>query len=88
MVLDLTSAPLTKLKYLFSPPKSGIFVQAAHQNYCTPGACSEKNLISQSQKITLRCDSVFGRISNKQFLKRVIWRTSQIASTYLVSTAG
>jgi hypothetical protein len=38
---DLTSAPLTKLQYLFSRSKSEIFVQAAHKNYCTRGACSE-----------------------------------------------
>jgi hypothetical protein len=38
---DLTSAPLTKLQYLFSPSISGIFVQAAHKNYCTRGACFE-----------------------------------------------
>ena len=44
VVLDLTSAPLTKLQYLFSLPKSGIFVQAAHQNYCTHGACSKNTI--------------------------------------------
>jgi hypothetical protein len=38
---DLTSAPLTKLQYLFSWSISGIFVRAAHKNYCTRGACSE-----------------------------------------------
>jgi hypothetical protein len=43
---DLTSAPLTKLQYLFSRSISGIFVQAAHKNYCTRGACS-KNAIKR-----------------------------------------
>jgi hypothetical protein len=38
---DLTSAPLTKLQYLFSWSISGIFVRAAYRNYCTHGACSE-----------------------------------------------
>ena len=38
---DLTSAPLTKLQYLFSRSISGIFVRAAQKNYCTRGACSE-----------------------------------------------
>ena len=47
---DLTSAPLTKLQYLFSRSISGIFVQAAHKNYCTRGACS-KNAIKIKNKV-------------------------------------
>jgi hypothetical protein len=38
---DLSSAPLTKLQYLFSQSISNFFVRAEHKNYCTHGACSE-----------------------------------------------
>ena len=68
-LLDLISASLPKLQYLFSTSMSGIFVQAAHQNYRTCGACS-KNAMKRV---------IFLILHPKWLLKRVIWQHGQVA---------